>query len=270
MGSTDLRVQRQGDGPPLVFLHGDTGLLFAGPFLEALSSRYEVIAPVLPGWAGSERPRHLGTVDDLSYVVLDLLESLPTGPVHLVGASIGAWVAAEVATKSQARINGLVLCSPIGIKTGGREERAFVDLYATPTDELRALLYGDVGRAPDLRELDTEGLLELTQAEEAVARYAWEPYLHSRTLRQRLYRVHVPTLVVGGDADRFVLEPSYLQGWTEAIGVNAAERVVAGAGHRIEEEIPGDLAAIVHEFLDATLESTTVREPAALASHGER
>ena len=234
-GAHQLAVRRTGEGPAVLYLHGDNGLLFADSFVSALAQNFEAITPVLPGWAGSARPKHLTTVDDLSYVVLDLLEALHgtgLGPVHLVGTSMGAWVAAEVVSKSHASIASLTLCAPVGIKFGGREERSFADLYATPFADLAAVLYGRTERAPDLRLLDEAGLIELAQAEEAVARFAWEPYFHSRTLRHRVHRTQVPTLLVGGGADRFVLEQDYLEHWVEAIGANARLQVIPGGGHR--------------------------------------
>ena len=103
----------------------------------------------------------------------------------------------------------MVLVSPLGVKLGGRSERTFVDLYATAPADVRACLYGDPSRAPDQSALGDDEFLELAVAEEAVARYGWEPYLHNPQLRYRLARIGRPTLVVAGSADRFVLAPGY-------------------------------------------------------------
>ena len=45
-----LEVLEAGDGPPLLYLHGVTGLLDDEPLIEALASRYRVHAPRWPGY----------------------------------------------------------------------------------------------------------------------------------------------------------------------------------------------------------------------------
>jgi pimeloyl-ACP methyl ester carboxylesterase len=262
VGGADLVVSRQGNGQPLLFLHGEDGLLFAGPFLERLASTFSVIAPSHPGWDASPRPPHVRSIDDISYLYLDLLDAIGT-PVVLVGASMGGWLAAEMATKTEEQVAGLVLVAPVGVKHGGRLDRTFVDIYATPPDVVRASLYGDAGRAPDLSQLGEDDFLRLAEAQEAVTRYGWEPYLHNPQLPHRLRRIRRPTLVVAGGADRFVLAPGYYRRYAGLIGANAGLSVIDGAGHRLEEERPDELARIVQGFVEE-------RVAAAPASPGGR
>jgi pimeloyl-ACP methyl ester carboxylesterase len=252
IGSADLQVRRIGDGPPLLFLHGEDGLLFAGPLLTALAEHFEVIAPSHPGWAGSARPSYVRTLDDIAYLYLDLLEGIGEGigaPVALVGVSIGGWLAAEVATKSEHHLSCLVLASPLGVKSGGRLDRTFLDLYATAPDKLQAALYGDPNREPDRSALSQQDFLELAIAEEAVTRYGWEPYLHNPQLPHRLGRIRRPTLIVAGSDDRFVLAPGYYESYAALIGSNAEVAVIAGAGHRLDEEVPDELGRRVVGFV---------------------
>jgi pimeloyl-ACP methyl ester carboxylesterase len=249
VAGTELEIRRLGRGQPLVFLHGEDGLLFAGQFLERLASRFEVIAPSHPGWGRSPRPAHVRSIDDISYIYLDLLDTLDA-PAVVVGASMGGWLAAEMATKTQAHQSGLVLVAPVGVKLGGRLDRTFIDIYATPPDTVRASLYGDVARAPDLSALGEDDFLRLAAAQEAVARYGWEPYLHNPQLRHRLARIRLPVLVVAGGADRFVVAPGYYESYAGLIGPNAELSVIDGAGHRPEEETPDELARIVNGFVE--------------------
>ena len=242
-----LDVSHFGSGPPLLFLHGEDGLLFCRPLLDRLAEHFTVTVPSHPGWAGSARPAAVTTIDDIAYLYLDLLAGMD-GPVTVVGTSVGGWIAAELATKNTANVAGLVLAAPVGIKLGGREDRAFLDLYAVSHQTVTEALYGDPARAKDLTALDDDGFLELAKAEEAVARFTWQPYMHNPKLRHRLHRIDVPTLIVGGDADGFVLEDGYVNAWAELIGENARAVIIPGAGHRIDEETPDELARLVHEF----------------------
>ena len=122
-----LDIRRLGSGPPLLLLHGEDGLLFCEPLLDGLAEHFSVAAPSHPGWGRSERPASVTTIDDIAYLYLDLLAEL-SEPVTVLGVSIGAWIAAEMATQNTAGLRALVLAAPVGIKLGGREERAFLDL----------------------------------------------------------------------------------------------------------------------------------------------
>jgi pimeloyl-ACP methyl ester carboxylesterase len=185
----------------------------------------------------------------MAYLYLELLEHLDQ-QVMLVGTSIGGWLAAEIVTKSDKHVAGVALVAPVGIKTGGREDRAFVDLYATRPDLVTAALYADPVNAPDLSLLSEQEMVALTTAQEAVARFAWEPYMHSPALAFRLARIRVPTLVVAGQQDRFTLEPEYYAAYTALIGDNAELALLPDAGHRVEEEAPALLCETIRSFFD--------------------
>ena len=192
-GGTDIEVRRRGSGPPLLFLHGMDGILFCEPFLSQLEQRYEVIVPHHPRWGESPRTQRCTSVDDLAYVHLDLLASLEQ-PVPVVGASLGAWIALEMAVKDPRAISSLVLVSPLGVKFSGHTTREFLDLYATSREEVRTAMYAD--DPPDLSTLSDDEFLYLARAQEAATFYTWEPYQHRPALRHLLHRVTPPALVV--------------------------------------------------------------------------
>ncbi|MCB0996226.1 MAG: alpha/beta hydrolase [Acidimicrobiales bacterium] len=234
----------------MILLHGEDGLLFCGPFLERLGPDLTVEAPVHPGWRGAPHPAHVTTIGDLAYHYLDLLEARD-GPVHLVGLSFGGWLAAEIAVRNPSVVASLVLVSPLGIKVGPRDHRDHIDLYALAPEAAHAAGYSSAAAAPDLAQLDDDGFLTLAVAQEAVTRFAWQPYLHNPKLVHRLHRIAAPTVVVCGAADALVAVPGYYERFVDAIGANARLVTVDGVGHRIEEEAPDELAALVTEHVHA-------------------
>jgi len=247
-GPVSLEEVRCGSGRPLVFLHGEDGLLFSGPVREALGAGFEVRAPHHPWWGRSDRPGHLRTVEDLSYLYLDYLEATLDEPAPVVATSFGAWVAAAVAVKSTAKIASLTLVAPVGIKVGDRETRDFVDVYAAGPDRVRAANYGD-GVRPDLRSLAADDFFYLAEAQEAMARFAFRPYLHDPGLPYWLHRIDVPTLVLWGSDDRFVRDPkAYAAAWVAAIGSNAQAIELPG-GHRLEEQSAAAVAEATADFI---------------------
>jgi pimeloyl-ACP methyl ester carboxylesterase len=243
-----LAVRTWGDGPPLLFLHGLDGLLYCEPFLTALAQEHQVVAPSAPGWGPTPRQRHLRTLDDVSYLFLDLIEQFGE-PVPVVGTSLGAWLAAEIATKSCSSISSLVLVSPLGIRQGDPLERHFLDLYATPPEDVRAAMYGDEAVAPDLAAQSDDHFLELARAEEATAALTWEPYMHNPALPARLHRITVPTLLVRGERDGFMLRTDGVETYRTGISGPTELAVVPDAGHRVEETSPARLAELVTEFV---------------------
>lgn len=247
---TRLALENLGTGPPLLYLHGEDGTLFNRRFLEELAAAREVVVPSHPGWGTTPRDPHMTGVEDLAFFYLDALELLDRGPVPVVGSSVGAWIAADLATKCERDVSALVLVAPLGLRVGTRDEADFVDLFATSPDEVITTLYADPDNAPELGDLEDDDFLTLARAQEAMARFAWEPYLHSTKLAARLPRITVPTLVVWGSDDRFVRNPAYYPTYAERIGGNAVTHVVPGCGHRVDEEAPDELAQVIAEFLD--------------------
>ncbi|HEX8518008.1 MAG TPA: alpha/beta fold hydrolase [Pseudonocardia sp.] len=102
-----------GDGEPLLLLHGigSTHDDFAAlrPHLDAA---YRVLAPDLPGHGGSPPLAGRPTVAAITDAVEADLDELGVGRVHVLGNSIGARVALELARRGRAR--SVVAISPSG------------------------------------------------------------------------------------------------------------------------------------------------------------
>jgi pimeloyl-ACP methyl ester carboxylesterase len=246
LGGATLEITESGSGDPLLFLHGEDGLEFCRSFIEGLSDHFSVVAPHHPGWGSSVRPRYVTTVRDISDVYDEFLENMQ-GRVLVVGVSLGAWIAAELMCRRRESVVGLVLISPIGIKVGNREQRDFEDIYVEGVSRLASQpsLPEAKGRGPSLSDAE---LLHLAMAEESVARFCWEPYMHDPKLRYRLRRIKVPTTVISGSEDRFVLNDTYFDQFASLIGSHAQSQVIDGVGHKIDEEAPEALVKRIAEF----------------------
>src|SRR3977135_3826410 len=98
-----------GPGQRVVFLHGAGGHTGWMAFLEELATRFAVFAPEHPGFGQSDDPPWLDQVSDLAYFYLDLLKALGLDRVHLMGTSLGGWIAAELDGGATARLDNLTL-----------------------------------------------------------------------------------------------------------------------------------------------------------------
>lgn len=247
IGGCQVTVERLGSGPPLVVLHGEDGPRNTQAFLEHLSDKFEIHVPRLVGWAGTRRSAHIRNMRDIALVAQEYVERFNRS-IPLVGLSLGGWVAAEIAAIVPALVSNLVLISPIGVKIGGREDRDIADIYVLPADQ-RAALYYAPGRAPKLKPgTNADVFMERAIAEEAVARFCWQPYMHDPGLTGRLRRIRAGTLLIAGERDALVLNPSYYRGYAGLIA-GARLETIAGAGHRVEEEEPQKVATRIAEFL---------------------
>ncbi|MDW3215592.1 MAG: alpha/beta hydrolase [Ilumatobacteraceae bacterium] len=249
--TSTMTVDRTGAGEPIIVVHGEDGTLFTDPMVEALGQHRTVHLVHLPGWGVSPGSDHVEGVDDLALLVSEYASAEFDDRVPVIGFSFGGWVVAQAAVLDLHSFSHVALVAPVGVKTTGRQDRSYVDLWATDADELRSRLYGAPERIPDLRNLDDDQFLRLAHAGEAVARHAWQPYLFDPKLARRLARLTAPVLIVTGDRDRFVLEPNFGDRWAELVGGSSQHVVLDGVGHRIEEEAPADLARVVNEFLEA-------------------
>ena len=239
----------KGHGRPLLFLHPGIGLDRNAPVIDKLAEHARVIAPSHPGFGNSEQPKAFTTIDDLAYFYLDLIDQLDLKDTIVVGVSLGAWIAAEIAIKSTARLSHLVLANAVGIKVGARDTRDIVDIFAITEPELNKLAYFD----PKLAERDYKAMAEadvrvVARNREASARYGWSPYMHDPKLRGRLHRIRVPTLLLWGTADR-ILSEAYGRAYAAAIPAARFEPIER-AGHFPHLEQPQAFADKVFAFVE--------------------
>jgi pimeloyl-ACP methyl ester carboxylesterase len=242
---TPVRVTEGGTGPPLLYLHGAGGAGRWLPFQEHVARRFTVHFPSHPGHGGSPAAEWIEHISDLAFLYLDLLDELDLEHVHLVGASFGGWIAAEIAVMASHRLRSLVLIDPVGIKVDGW---IYPFLFGMELPELVATVFrkpeAALALAPRDQSIDT--LVELYRQNTALARVAWNPCLYNPLLRRRLPRISAPTLLCWGEHDR-VAPMVCAESWVKAIP--EAELVTfSDSGHAPHLEEPQAVAAVVVDF----------------------
>jgi pimeloyl-ACP methyl ester carboxylesterase len=104
---------RGGSGPPLVCLHGfmDTWRIWE-LVLPALERRHDVLAPTLPGHAGGPPLAGEITGELLADAVERAMDEAGFETAHLVGNSLGGYVALQLAARGRAK--SVVALAPAG------------------------------------------------------------------------------------------------------------------------------------------------------------
>jgi pimeloyl-ACP methyl ester carboxylesterase len=243
-----LFVRRSGEGEPLLYLHGARGLPGWLPFLARLSERYDVIAPDHPGYGRSQHPGWLEDVGDLAQFYLELLKELKLPSVHVVGHSMGGWIALEMGVRSTQRFKSLTAIASAGIRIKGMGSP---DIFAMDREEALRTYFHD----PAMIERELKA--ELTPEQQDIvadnlvtaAKLGWSPRFFNPKLRKWLRRIDVPTHIIWGDSDK-VVAPAYAAELQKEIA-GAKVTMLRDAGHMLHMEQPDAVARAVMDFTGA-------------------
>jgi pimeloyl-ACP methyl ester carboxylesterase len=239
-----------GKGPPLVYLHSAAGETEWTRWHDALAQQFTVYAPAHPGFAMSEGLETIEDIHDLAWHSVDLLAGAALENVPVVGFSLGAWLAMEMAILRPALVQRLVLIGAAGLHLN---EAPMAELFLDDLECLRRLIFHDpdspiVAEVFPTSRTDPRLLLWL-RAREATARIAWNPYLHDPKLPQHLHRIACPTLVIWGDADRLI--PRAHGDFYARHIAGARLEVLPQCGHMAPFEKTAECAALTLAFLNA-------------------
>ncbi|MFT5173619.1 MAG: 2-hydroxy-6-oxonona-2,4-dienedioate hydrolase [Gammaproteobacteria bacterium] len=249
-----LNHHRYGNGRPLVLQHGFLGGGgYWAPQLPTFGRHFDVIAPDLPGFAGSAHIEAPTTIKGFSSALVALLDELNVEQSALVGHSMGGMIALQTALDHPQRIERLVL---YGSACTGNLPKRF-ETFDTSIARLRDdgveacaerivptwFVEGD--KAPNFAMCHEAG--RGTSVDSAVralgALREWDVY-------ERLGELRMPVLVICGDRDRSTA-PDESYRLHEAIA-GSQLCVLPGCAHNVHLERPELFAAIVLEFLSAS------------------
>lgn len=239
-----IHYQEAGDSsaPTMVLIHGfaSFSLVWSKVLLPLADAGFRVIAPDLPGYGFSGKPRHLDyTIASQAAMVAGLLNQLGIERIVLVGSSYGGAVAATIALDHPTLVEKLVL---VGAVTNNKPTRyMLMRLFGSP-------VIGDI-LSPLLASSRT---LLRRRMKKVYDRHSWvldERRVQARHLPLRTRGTHraIIRTVRGWDADRIsrdahlISQPSLVM-W----GENDRE-VPLRDGERIHQEIPNSRLIVFRE-----------------------
>jgi len=254
-----LECLRAGAGDPVLLLPGfGVDVSAFAPQAADLAERHALVGLAPRGVGGSSAPalpRY-----EVTQAAADALAALDalgvTAPVHVVGASLGAAVALELALAQPARVRSLALLTPFAKPTPRLV--AFADAWARVAAEAsaetlaRALLpwlFSDALLGDDeRRERTLRGLAPMLarSAAPALARSAAGLRAWPGVGAEALARLRVPTLVLVAEHDLVAPGGDVL---AKAMAGATLERV-AGAGHAVAAEAPEAVTAALRAHLE--------------------
>jgi len=245
IGGVRTVVKAIGSGKPLLFLHG-AATLEGFDFAEGLADRFRVLAPSHPGFGFSGEAPHITGMADMVLHYLNLLDALDLAETpHLMGFSMGGWMAVELAALAREKFDKVVLVAPAGLND---PEHPATNLGALAPQDLPGYLAHDVTVSlryfPDGTDIVFAERFGADRAREGetLGRLLAPFGMGHPNLRRFLARITNPALVVWGAEDR-LLPASQAPLFVEALP-DAELMIVEDAGHFVMQEKPETLGKI--------------------------
>jgi len=271
VAASPVRAYRAGAGPALILLHGgglDDAQLSWAPVWPALTSHAQLLAPDLPGYGASPLGPTSPTLEGYRTWLLGFLDAAGIQTAVLAGLSLGGGIALRIALDAPARVAGLVLLGPYGVSPrlpGGKMGYFVVHAPLTAAATQTALRHSDRLLRASLRALlhrpdaVTDELVGVVRAllTRPGAGAAWQAFQRHEAgwTRPRTYlawqlgAIGCPVLLLSGGYDRLV-PPDDVRAAATRIP-HARFMLVAGAGHWLPRDAPGQVADQLIAFLTA-------------------
>jgi 3-oxoadipate enol-lactonase len=266
-----LQAQSAGAGPTVLLIHGLGYAAWAGTPLRnhLVGAGYRFITFDNRGTGRSDKPAGPYTIGQLAEDASSVVEAVGDRPTHVVGYSMGGYIALQLAVSQPSLVRSLTLIATSAGGQGARDvpagtRRAWeAASNGSPEEFARATM--PLSFRPGWAETHPEGFEALLRArlETPTPSYAWKAQYHASA--QHLHRgldvtgIRIPALVLHGTKDRVV---PHANGALLARQLpDARLRSLEGAGHLSWIEDPSTVAGEILQFLSEI--SSPAAAPAA-------
>ncbi|MEX2271437.1 MAG: alpha/beta fold hydrolase [Vicinamibacterales bacterium] len=204
-----IRYAEQGSGPAIVLMHGDTGTLerhfIANGVFANLAKDHRAIAIDLRGHGKSVKPYEPAAYgEEMSRDVVRLLDHLKIQRAHVLGYSLGAFIAGRVATLHPERLLGVIYVAGLPLRDLSFMEPFALDAVkelesGLPFKSLVMALQPPGSKPPSDDEI-RKAVAPLVAANDVKAFAAlWRGYRTLAVTDQQLAAVRVPSIVRARD-----------------------------------------------------------------------
>jgi len=247
-----FRYIEEGDGEPLVLLHGLFGALsnFKN-LIEYFRQHNKVVVPLLPLL---EMDILHTSVGGLAKYVHKFIEAREYKEAHLLGNSLGGHVALIHALKHPEKLRSLILTGSSGLFESGMGDtypkRGDYEYIKKKTE----LTFYDPNTAT--KELVDEVYSITNNRIKAIKIIALAKSAIRNNLGEELNQIKLPTLLVWGNND--TITPPFVAQEFHKLIPNSELHFVDKCGHAPMMEVPDEFNAILHKFLKKLNEPATV------------
>lgn len=252
IGSHLLHYETNGDGEPLLLVHGlgSSALDWHGQ-VPAFSSAYQVVAPDLIGFGRSDKLTQAHSIAEYAGDMFALLDHLGIDRCHVFGYSLGGAVAFQMGIAMPRRVSSLVILNSLPsfvLDNAAKRIEYYLRLFIVHVFGMKPL-----ARLVSKRMLPKEE--HRVAAEQMAERYARndrKSYLEALkavvgwSVVDRLGELNMPVLMISADQDYTPVEEKrkYLEYMP-----NARLEVISDSRHATPVDQAATLNKIVLEFL---------------------
>jgi pimeloyl-ACP methyl ester carboxylesterase len=255
-GGHRIAYDRQGEGPPVVLLHGGVGDRRTWRRqIDDLSDEFTVVAWDAPGYGGSSDPPEAFRLADFADCLAAFIDALGLGRAHVVGLSFGGGLALELYRRHPEIPMTLVLAGAYAGWAGSLppevvEQRLQLALRLAdlPPGQLVDEMLPTLFSASAPAELVDEFAAIMSEFHPAGLRANARAFAEA-DVRDVLPRIGVPTLLLHGGED--VRAPLNVAQDIHARIPRARLVVMPGVGHASSVEAPEQFNTEVRAFLRA-------------------
>lgn len=249
-GALRIAYERQGNGPPLLLMHGaEASRLMFSVLMPELAKHFTVVAYDQRDCGDTDGPQTDSTLSDLADDACQLVQALGLGRAHIFGSSFGGRVAQALALRHPDCVGRLVLGSTWPLPDA-------YEALCPDAPRLAALRMGLPGTAEELATwFFPEAFLQQRPTLRGVFAHARPESVRSSrraatvrtTLAQDCGAIAAPTLLLAGELDRVVPPGVTLSMAARMPGAQTA--LLVGAGHATALQVPELLAHHIARFL---------------------
>lgn len=255
VNSVDLFYTDTSNGSPVVLLHGLGSS--SGDWelqLPVLVADHRVIAVDMRGHGQSEKPPGPYSIAMFAADIAALIEYLDIGPCDVVGLSLGAMTALELAATRPDLVRNVVIVNagpeliPRTLKEKAMVWQRRALIKVAPLDKMGELIAKRTLPGDEHVELRKRVASVIADNDKTAYRASMNSII-GWSVRDRLADISARTLVIASELDYTSLESKQ-----EIVDMaqNATMVVVAGARHLLPVERPDEFNRILVEFLDGS------------------
>lgn len=249
-GGVRIAFDRQGDGPPLLLMHGaEASRLMFAALMPLLAPHFTVITYDQRDCGDTDGPEAGSTLADLADDARQLIDALGLGRAHVFGSSFGGRVAQALALRHPQAVGRLVLGSTWPLPESyealcpDAPRLAALRRHLPDTaEELATWFFPEdfLRQRPELRRV-------FANARPESARSARRAATVQTTLDGDVGTITAPTMLLAGELDRVVPPGVTLSMATRIQGALAVQ--LPGVGHATALQAPALLARHLVGFL---------------------
>ena len=248
-----LHYAEQGaaDGTPVILVHGYPDSWFSySAVMEHLPEQLRVIAPSLRGYGESDRSYGNYHPRDLAADLNEFMIKLGIGSAHVVGHSMGSYVAEYLALDHPERVRSLALIGTFRTMVGHADLLEMLAAMEQMGEDIDLSLVHEFQQSTLAQAVPADFLEAIIAESSKVPGHVWRGALREITRIDHfdeLHRIKAPTTIFWGDRDGM----SNLRDQHAIAAATGGElRLYAGAGHSLQWEEPKRFAQDLIKVID--------------------